>query len=602
MNFLRLYRNMKMKNKLMLLNSLLILLTLSSVFYISYSQSSKSLNHENLNSTKQLLEQTESFLSYKISKILDVSDSLVLDGNLNEMLLRPVTDYSIHEQIRDFGNVSLNLSNLQMDDDIFRIRLYIPDELEYAYEMYNFFPYSEFAASQEYEVLKQHIGKVLWITDKDALSSMKQSDVRSVHSIRFIRNLGSLDVRLGVLNVDVREDVLEDIVKRAITSVRGVAYLQNSKGELIAESDQSQVLRWKLNLDKAAEIAGRDDNWEMLELGGEKVMAGAKQISGTDWNLVSIVSLREIYASSYKVRNQIFIFIVPLAIALNILVYYISRSQTRRIGMVIRKMRKVQSGELIPVNYDGSRDEAGQLVENFNYMVEQMKIILEEQYTLGQEAKSSEMRALHSQINPHFLYNTLDLINWTAIKHDVPEISSLVQSLSQFYKLSLNKGEEIITVGKELEHVQLYVDIQNRRFGNTIHLLIDVDEALFEYSMPKITLQPIVENSILHGIRETEERRGEIFIYSFREHNAIVLAVQDNGIGIPEERVHWFNTPGETSEKQDGYGIRNINHRIQLLYGLSYGLHFESRLGEGTTVEIRIPSSTPTPKYPADLL
>ncbi|WP_019912448.1 sensor histidine kinase [Paenibacillus sp. HW567] len=589
MRILKRYQDMKLRNKLMLLNSLLILISLGTVTYISYKQSSRTLNSQILSTTKQLLDQTESFLSYKIGKIEDVSDALVLDSNLNEMLSKPASEYELAMQLRDFGNISLNLSAFQREDDIFRIRVYIPDELEYAYEGVNFLPYSEFTNSKQYTVLKEHVGKMLWITDEDAIPSMKHPNVRTIHSIRFIRSLRSLDVRLGMLDVDVREDVLSNIVQRANTSANGVAYLQNSKGKFIAGSGSPLLTHWKLNQDTASAVSGKADPWVTLQFGSEKVLAGVKMIAGTDWSLVSIVPLQDVYASSNKIRNQILALMFPLVIAVNLLVYWISTSQTKRIGMVIRKIRRVQSGELEPVKSDGSRDEVGELVENFNYMISRMKVILEEQYKLGQEAKNSELRALHSQINPHFLYNTLDLINWTAIQHKVPEIASLVQSLSQFYKLSLNKGEEIISVEKELEHVQLYVDIQNRRFGNTIDLHMDVDEALFECSIPKITLQPIVENSILHGIRETGKRRGEIFIYSFREDNTVVLVVQDNGIGIPEALVKQFNLSEEPEAKREGYGIRNINHRIRLLYGPSYGLQFESPPGGGTQVQIRIP-------------
>ncbi|WP_052339439.1 sensor histidine kinase [Gorillibacterium massiliense] len=583
------FRSMKLKHKLVLLNSLLIVISLGTLSYIAYKQSSKSLNSEVLFSTKQVLNQTESFLSYKIGKIEDVSDAIVLDNNLNEMLNRPASKYELSEQLGDFRNFYINLTTFQKNDDIYRIRVYIPDELAYSNEGVNFFPYSQFTSSKEYTALSQYLGKIMWVTDRDAITSMIHPDLPTVHAIRFIRNLSSFDSRLGMLDIDVRQDVLSSIVKRANTSANGVAYLQNAEGEIIAASNTELTKQWNLNLESVFSIALQNDPWRTITLSGKNVMAGVKTIEGTDWNLVSIVPLQDLYASGKKVRNQILAFMILLAIAANLLVYWISSSQTRRIGMVIRKMRRVQTGELEPVISDGRQDEVGQLVETYNYMVSRMKVILDEQYKLGVEAKNAELKALHSQINPHFLYNTLDLINWTAIQRKVPEISSLVQSLSQFYKLSLNKGEEVTTLGKELEHARLYVDIQNRRFGNSIELNIDVDEELFEYDIPKITLQPIVENAILHGIRETAHRRGEIFIYSYCENGDIILVVQDNGIGISEDQINSLNGSYDSNANKDGYGIRNINYRIRLLFGLTYGLHFESQLGEGTKVFIRLP-------------
>ncbi len=589
MRLIALFRNLKLKYKLLLFNSLLIIITLGILSYISYQESSKTLNAEVLYSTKQVFSQTDSFLSYKLSNIIDVSDALAVDSNLNEILSRDESDYELSEQLKDFQNLSLNLSSFQNNDDIYRIRLFIPDYMIYASEEVNFYPLSKFVQSPLYEALLNHKGKMKWITDSETIPEIKNPEFNSIHSIRFIKNFSLLEDHIGVLSVDIREDVLQEIVKRANTSQNGVAYLQNTEGTIIVSSNAQLVDKWLMDPKSVKEIAGKEDPWKPLSLKGENVLAGAKSIAGTDWTLISIVPLEEVYSASTKVRDQIILFMVILAIAANLFGYWFSSSITSRIGVVVRKMRKVQSGELDTVKVAASQDEIGELVENFNYMVNKMKVFIEEQYKLGLDAKSSELKALQSQINPHFLYNTLDLINWTAIQHGVPEISSLVQSLSQFYKLSLNKGDEIISIENELEHVRIYVEIQNRRFENAISLNLDVDESLYECSILKITLQPIVENAILHGIRETANRQGEIFIYSYREVDDIVLCVQDNGVGMSEELVRLFNN-GSTSSKTDGYGIKNINHRIKLYYGEQYGLRFESRVGEGTTVEVRIPA------------
>ncbi|MBW5447204.1 HAMP domain-containing protein [Cohnella sp. CFH 77786] len=591
MTFTGAYRNLKLKHKLLIFNSLLILVTLGTLAYISYRESAKTLNSEILYSTKQVFAQTDNFLSYKLSKIIDVSDAIALDGNLNDYLSRPESEYGLPAQLRDFQNLSLNLSSFQKNDDIYRIRLFIPDYLIYANERMNFFPLSEFASSALNGKLLGHTGKMMWISDGQAIPSLRDPEQKTVHSIRFIKNFSRLDDKIGVLDVDIRLDVLQDIVKRANTSRGGAAYLQNADGLVVAASNDSRAADWRLPPGTAAEIAGQADPWRQLTIRGESVLAGAKNIRGTDWTLVSIVPLKEVYSLSNRFRNQIILSMVLLALAANLFGYWISSSMTARIGIVIRKMRKVQSGELDTVKLPATKDEIGELVENFNYMVGRMKVFIDEQYKLGQEAKSSELKALQSQINPHFLYNTLDLINWMAIQRSVPEISSLVASLSRFYKLSLNKGEEIISVADELTHVKLYVEIQNKRFSDAVSLHIDVDESVGDCRIPKITLQPIVENAILHGIREKSERKGVIFIYSYPDSEDMILVIQDNGVGIPEELVEAFNR-GDSPEKTDGgYGVKNINHRLKLYYGEQYGLRFESQVGVGTSVEIRIPAT-----------
>lgn len=589
------YANLKLKTKLMLLNSLLILATLGILSYVSYHESAKTLNSEVLFSTKQVFEQTDSFLTYKLGKIIDASDTIAIDSNLNNILSRPGNTYSLAEQMLNFRDLSSDLSSFQKYDDIFKIRLYIPDHLIFADENLVFFPVSRFNSSSLYPVLSSSLGKMSWITDDEALPDMRNPGEPSIHSVRFIKNVNLLDNRIGVLVIDLREAVLQDIVKRANTTRNGIAYLQNQSGAVIASSNEKRLPDLLLDQETARSVAERDDHWQTLHIRHEEVLAGAKTIEGTDWTLVSIVPLQELRASSINVRNQIALVMIILIVVANVCSYWISGSITNRIGMVIRKMRKVQTGDLDTVKAGQSNDEVGELVENFNYMVNRMKVILEEQYKLGLDAKNAELKALQSQINPHFLYNTLDLINWTALRHQVPDISEIVQALCQFYKLSLNNGEEIITIGKELEHARLYVDIQNKRFQNAVTLHMDVDESIADCAIMKITLQPIVENAFLHGIRETETRKGEIFIYSYTEDQDIVLAVSDNGIGMPPELVERLNNGHAAAGKRESYGIKNINHRIKLYFGEQYGLTFESVLGSGTTVTLRIPAQRKEP-------
>jgi two-component system, sensor histidine kinase YesM len=588
MSLMRRYSNLKLKNKLMLLNSLLILTTLGILSYVSYRESAKSLNSEVLFSTKQVFEQTDSFLTYKLSKIIDTSDSIAIDSTLNNMLSRPPGTYPLAEQMLDFRDLSSDLSTFQKYDDIFKIRLYIPDHLVFADENLSFFPLSRFTGSDLYPLLSSP-GKMRWITDAAALPDMLNSDEPSIHSIRFIKNVNLLDNRIGVLVIDLRTAVLQDIVKRANTTRSGIAYLQNQEGTVIASSNDTRLPELLLDVETVRQAAEGGEHWQALTVREENVLAGAKSIEGTDWTLVSVLPLQELSSSSINVRNQIALVMIILIAVANICSYWISSSVTNRIGMVIRKMRKVQTGDLDTVKSGQGSDEAGQLVENFNYMVNRMKIILEEQYKLGQEAKNAELKALQSQINPHFLYNTLDLINWTAIRHQVPDISTIVQSLCQFYKLSLNNGEEIITLAEELEHARLYMEIQNRRFQNAVVLHMDVDESIADCAIMKITLQPIVENAFLHGIRETEARRGEIFIYSYSEGPDISIVVQDNGAGMEQELVDQLNQGGALSHK-GSYGIMNINHRLKLYFGEAYGLVFASAPGRGTSVTIRIPA------------
>lgn len=174
------------------------------------------------------------------------------------------------------------------------------------------------------------------------------------------------------------------------------------------------------------------------------------------------------------------------------------------------------------------------------------------------------------------------------MKYKASEIGHLVESLSRFYKLSLSKGEDIVTIENELNHVRAYVQIQNMRFSNSIGLEINVPEDLYPYHILKIVLQPLVENAIQHGIFEKEEEVGTVTINGDLRDNDIILYVQDGGVGIPEEKLQNLLT-GVSNHDSHGYGVRNINERLKLNYGSEFGLSYCSRPGLGTTVEIRIP-------------
>jgi len=268
----------------------------------------------------------------------------------------------------------------------------------------------------------------------------------------------------------------------------------------------------------------------------------------------------------------------------------VSNSVTKRLQKLMNQMEKVEKGDfdnakILPEN----NDEIGKLALSFNYMVDKIAVLMEERYRLGKEIKNLELKALQAQINPHFLYNTLDLINWMSVRANVPEISRIIESLSRFYRLSLSKGEDLVTIKNELEHVKAYVEIQNMRFGDNIKLQINVPEEIHNYVMPKLILQPIVENSIIHGILEKEQEKGTIKIYGKLQEKEINLFIEDNGVGMSEEKIIQILTTSSSNEPH-GYGVKNINERLKLYYGADYGLTYKSRPGMGTIAIIRIPA------------
>jgi two-component system sensor histidine kinase YesM len=300
--------------------------------------------------------------------------------------------------------------------------------------------------------------------------------------------------------------------------------------------------------------------------------------------LITITSMREILRPINTLQSSILLMSIITGLVAFVAAFFISRSIPNKINNLSRALQSVQNGDFsisLPIV---STDEIGELTASFNYMTVKLSQMAAEQYDLGVQAQKSEFLALQSQINPHFLYNTLDMIHWAAIERESQEISNIVIALSRFYKLSLGDGTSFVKVKDEVEHIRLYLSIMRQRFDNEFSFSLDIKPDILECVVVKIILQPIVENSVLHGISQNTPKHGHIWISAYREGDDILFIIRDDGVGIPEEKLkNLLNDDGA------GYGVRSIDRRIKLYYGDTYGLTCQSEPNTGTTTTIRVP-------------
>ncbi len=265
-----------------------------------------------------------------------------------------------------------------------------------------------------------------------------------------------------------------------------------------------------------------------------------------------------------------------------------------RIEALTKNAKAIQDGKLeVDVTSD-DKDEIGTLIRAFGQMVERIKFLIEEVFESKLNEKNYEMRALQQQINPHFLYNTLSMINFMALESGQNDISKITLSLSDFYRTALNKGNNTCSLGDELKNMNAYLDIQQMMHDYEFELDVVIDEELKDYETPNLILQPIVENAIGHGIDLLEDRKGILSVYATSTDDEIYIMVEDNGVGMDEETMEKM-----LSQNSKGYGMRNVNQRIKLLYGEDYGLHIESIIGQGTVVTIRLPKRKFVKKNPS---
>ena len=273
-----------------------------------------------------------------------------------------------------------------------------------------------------------------------------------------------------------------------------------------------------------------------------------------------------------------------------ILSYYIPRSITMPITRISKVTDQVAKGNLSVRAAAESGAEARMLSDSLNAMIDKINELLDQVTTEQVRLRKAEFELLQAQINPHFLYNTLDTIVWLAEAGDQKRVVSMVGNLSDFFRTSLNQGKDIISIREELAHVRSYLEIQQVRYQDILRYKITVPEDLYEYKIPKITIQPLVENALYHGIKN-KRGQGTITVTGKRNENGFVLYVRDNGIGMTQERLKEVRAGIQklSYTGKEIYGLYNVNERIRLNFGETYGISIESTYGEGTCVSISLP-------------
>lgn len=308
-------------------------------------------------------------------------------------------------------------------------------------------------------------------------------------------------------------------------------------------------------------------------------------IATTDW---TIYLFRPVTVLSQSMNNIIRVFLIVCLLSLVLLfmlVYYFSRKIIHPLESLTNNMKTIDSDNFLITVETNSDDEIKTLIGIFTKMVKRIENLINEVYKTKISKQEYEIKALQSQINPHFFYNALSLINSKAILSNQEDISQMTQYLSTFYRTTLNRGKSSITIKEEISNVESYLKIQQMMHDFSFDFFIKVSDTLKDYKMPNLILQPIVENAIHHGIDHiTTQKRGIITIDGEIEADSIVFTVSDNGQGMTDKDVEVI-----LSTKGKGYGVKNVHNRLELIYGPEYGLQFESYAGLGTEVSIRIP-------------
>ena len=390
----------------------------------------------------------------------------------------------------------------------------------------------------------------------------------------------------GVLLVDMNFAGIEQLFKNTMLDNSSYIYIIDSQGEIIYHPKQ-QLIYSKLFSENNEVAANYKDGANNENFNNENRLVTVKTVGYTGWKIVCVTPVANI-TKNYTEMGVFLIFIVLLFITIiacsNI---FVSSRITDPIANLEECVKKLEGGEqdvVIPI--DGSY-EVQHLSKAIKSMIEQMHRLMEEIVTQQEAKRKSELNALQAQINPHFLYNTLDSIVWMIENDNYDGAIDMVTSLSRLFRISLSKGKNIIPLVNEIEHVENYLNIQSIRYKNRFNYFIDCAEETKELNSIKLIIQPIVENAIKHGM-EFMDGEGEIYIKSYIKDGDLYIDVTDNGLGMTQEEAESLLTD-ERKVKGSGIGLKNVNERIKITFGKEYGLKISSELDEGTIVTIHLP-------------
>lgn len=394
----------------------------------------------------------------------------------------------------------------------------------------------------------------------------------------------------GILLIDIRYSSLQQILKNITLGNQGYLYMVDSGGELIYHPRMQLIGTGQMSENTAMAASYRDGNYRE-KYGGEWRDVSVKSVGYTGWKLLSVTPNQGLPLSNLKMRLFVVFVVAAFLLVLVLTNTFISSRITVPIQKLEKSVNAIEAGDLDTEVYMGGSYEIRHLGRSIGDMAGRIKMLMEDIVAEHESKRKREFDTLQSQINPHFLYNTLDIIVWMIENEQKQEAVKVVTALARFFRISLSKGKSIITVRDELEHVRSYLTIQQMRFKNKFVYSIDASEDVLHLVSLKLMLQPLVENAIYHGM-EFMDGDGEICVRVNREADDLWFRVIDNGFGMTRQQVE--NLLGEenhvSSRRGSGIGVKNVNERIKLYFGEDYGLTIQSEPDEGTTVCIHLPA------------
>lgn len=444
------------------------------------------------------------------------------------------------------------------------------------------------------ELLKTH-GEVKWINTRNEKIRIMAGDFDKYNFSlgRKIIDLLSLK-ELGVLVIDIDERILENSYKELIQQADIDVFICDQNGYIISHPDKSKIGTNISGSQLFKNITSGDGDYGKISYksGNRDNLVLYSTCHVTGWKLVELIPKNYLYKEINKIRKIVIVAIIIIYAFISLIIaLFISVKFIEPIRRLMKKMKTAKDENLdVQINVSNP-DEIGQLELSFNNMIIEIKSLIEKMVDEERAKKEIELEVLHAQINPHFVYNTLNSIKWMAKIQGANNISSTVTALIKLLRISINLGNDMILLKDEIEYVQSYVLIQKIRFNEQFEVIYSIEEDCKKCNIPKLILQPIVENSIIYGNQDNIATHLEIEIKANREGNLLIIQVIDNGPGIENEILERIFSTQKNVNKFSQVGLNNISQRIKLYFGEGYGIYINTAKGKGTCVKLILPYS-----------
>lgn len=555
--------------------SILVLLIFSIVQLVYVTEQSSNMMEGQLSIISSNYEET-------LEQYKDFSVALVINDEIQKYC--SVSPDSISDTIMEEVNTEFsNILNIQNNLNFSAV---IPENgKEYMYKGNTSMIDAEFEKGYEKdyeESIPIRENSVMRISYNDAYFRTGEYTLTLYYPVYSTTSVGK---EIGMLVMNMDDSFMRSILENSQGESGNEMSLINKEGNVIAANETGEIGN---RVSYSSRITGtKGEFWNSGKL------IQYQQIGNWNCYLVNKISLTTLIDGSIGAIGILLVFIALLTLCVIWIIGRLIRQFYRPINTVVNRMGAVESGHLdvriLSEEIQKSDLDSRKLAEGFNSMMEEinrlMKQVKEEQHQIEQ----IRFNALQSQIKPHFLYNVLECIHWQAVADGNHKISVLVKALAQYYRICLSRGKEIIPLKLELEHVKAYMTIQRMRYGDIIEMELHIPEDLYTLNIPKMTLQPLVENSIYHGIRVKEGKKGTVEITAVKEKEDALVIVSDSGTGMTSKEIEEMNRSISIHDDTFGYGVRNVNKRIELMFGKPYGLKFEANENGGITVIIRLP-------------